>query len=127
MSQVDDFQLEKQALRRLELQVKLPEPLEHHVEALQVLLLSAAKDDDIIQVNHAVHEIQLFQRVLHKMLKSHRHVTQPKWHAGDLIESEVTHHKGVYCCNSGAILICQKPDLKSIEKCADPAMLSNAS
>ena len=34
----------------------------------------------------------------------------------------------MYYCNSGAIFICQKPDLKSIdEKCADPAMLSNAS
>ena len=36
--------------------------------------------------------------------------------------------KAVYYCDSRAILICQKPDLKSIdEKCADPAMLSNAS
>ena len=36
--------------------------------------------------------------------------------------------KAVYCCDSGAILICQKPDLKSFdEKCADPTMLSNAS
>ena len=34
----------------------------------------------------------------------------------------------MYCCDFGAILICQKPDLKSIdEKCADPAMLSNTS
>ena len=34
----------------------------------------------------------------------------------------------MYCCDSGAIFICQKPDLKSIDKkCADPAMLCNAS
>ena len=48
VSQVDDFQLEKWALQRLELQVKFLEHLEHHAEALQVLLLCAAKDDDII-------------------------------------------------------------------------------
>ena len=54
---------------RLELQVKFPEPLEHNAEVLQVLLLSAAKDDDIIQVNHAVHEIQFPQGILHEVLK----------------------------------------------------------
>ena len=36
--------------------------------------------------------------------------------------------KAVYCWDSGAILTCQNPLLKSIvEKCAAPAMLSNAS
>ena len=34
----------------------------------------------------------------------------------------------MYCCDLGAIFICQKPDLKSIdEKWAAPAMLSKAS
>ena len=60
-----------------------------------MLLLCAAKNDDIIQVYHTLHEIQLTQRILHKALKSHWGVAQPKWHAGELIESEVTHHK---CC-----------------------------
>ena len=94
VSQVDDFQLEKWALQGLELQVKFPEPLEHNMEALQVLLLGAAKDDNIIQVNHAVHEIQLTQCILHKMQEGCRGITQPKQHAGELIESEVTHHEG---------------------------------
>ena len=51
-----------------------------------MLLLHAAKDDDIIQVNHAVHEIQLTQGILHE--------TQPKQHAGELIEPKVTHREG---------------------------------
>ena len=59
-----------------------------------MLLLSAAKDDDVIQVNHTVCEIQLAQCILHKTLKSHRGVIQPQRHVGELIESEVTHHKG---------------------------------
>ena len=59
-----------------------------------MLLLSAAKDDNIIQVNHAVHEIQLTQGILHEMLKSLRGVTQPKWHVGELVEPEVTHLEG---------------------------------
>ena len=61
---------------------------------LQVLLLHAAKDDNIIQVNHAVCEIQLTQGILHEMLKSHGGITQPKWHAGELVEPEVTHCEG---------------------------------
>ena len=98
------------------------------MEALQVLLLCVAKDDNIIQVDPTVREIQLAQGILHEMLKGHGGITQPKRHADELVEPEVTTVKAVYCCNSGAILICQKPDLKSIdEKCADPAMLSNAS
>ena len=60
----------------------------------QVLLLHAAKDNNIIQVNHAVHEIQLAQGILHEMLKSCQGVTQPKWHAGELVEPEVTHREG---------------------------------
>ena len=59
-----------------------------------MLLLTAVKNDDIIQVNHAVHEIQLTQCILHKMLKSCQGISQPKQHVGELIESEVTHHKG---------------------------------
>ena len=64
----------------LELPVKLPEPLEHHMEVLQVLL-SAAKDDDIIQVNYPVCEIQLTQCILHKTLKHHWGITQLEQHA----------------------------------------------
>ena len=64
------------------------------MEVLKVLLLSAAKDDDITQVNHTVHEIQFTQGILHEALKSHQGGTQPEWHAGELIESKVTHHKG---------------------------------
>ena len=59
-----------------------------------MLLLSAAKNDDIIQLNHTVHEIQFTQCILHKMLKSHWDVTQPEWHVGELEESKVTHCKG---------------------------------
>ena len=59
-----------------------------------MLLLHAAKDDDIIQVNHAIHEVQLPQGVLHEMLEHHRHITQPERHAGKLVEPEVTHHEG---------------------------------
>ena len=61
---------------------------------LQVLLFHAAKDDDIIQVNHAVCEIQLTQGILHEMLKSHGGITQPEQHVGELIEPKVTHHEG---------------------------------
>ena len=64
------------------------------MEALQVLLLHVTKDDDIIQVNHAIHEVQLPQGVLHEMLESCQCITQPKWHVGKLIESKVTHHEG---------------------------------
>ena len=93
-----------------------------------MLLLHVAKDDDIIQVDHTVCEVQLPQGVLHETLEHRGCITQPEWHAGKLVEPEVTHCKAMYCCDSRAILICQKPDLKSIdEKCADPAMLSNAS
>ena len=63
MSQVHDFRLEKQALQRLKLQIELPEPLEQDAEALQVFLLHAAKDYDVVQVNHAVCDVQLPQSV----------------------------------------------------------------
>ena len=82
MSQVDNFWLEKQAFWRLELQVKLLEPLEYNVEVLQVLLLHVAKDDNIIQVDNTVREIQLTQGILHETLKSHGGITQPKQHVG---------------------------------------------
>ena len=62
--------------------------------ALQVLLLHVTKDDNIIQVDHAVCEIQLTQGILHEMLKSHGGITQPKRHAGELIEPEVAHCEG---------------------------------
>ena len=54
-----------------------------------MLLLHAAKDYDVVQVNHTIHEVQLPQGVLHEML-----ITQPKWHVGKLIEPEVTHREG---------------------------------
>ena len=59
-----------------------------------MLLLCAAKDDDIIQVNHTVREIQLAQCVLHETLKGCGGITQPKRHVGELVEPEVTHCKG---------------------------------
>ena len=59
-----------------------------------MLLLHMAKNDDIVQVYHTVCEIQLTQRILHKVLKSHWGIAQPKRHAGELIEFEVSHHKG---------------------------------
>ena len=59
-----------------------------------MLLLCVAKDDNIIQVDHAVHEIQLAQGILHEMLKSCGVITQPKQHAGELVEPEVTHREG---------------------------------
>ena len=59
-----------------------------------MLLLCAAKNDNIIQVDHAVCETQLIQGILHEMLKSRGDVTQPKQHVGELIELEVTHCAG---------------------------------
>ena len=59
-----------------------------------MLLLCAAKDYDVIQVNHAIHEVQLPQGVLHEMLEHRGCITQPEWHAGKLIEPEVTHCEG---------------------------------
>ena len=77
-----------------ELQVKFPEPLEHNMEVLQVLLLHVAKDNNIIQVNHTVREIQLTQGILHETLKSHRVVTQPERHVGESVKPKVTHCEG---------------------------------
>ena len=88
------FPIGKMSTLKLKLQIELLEPLEHNSEALQVLFLCAAKDDDIVQVDHAVCEVQLCQGVLHEMLECHRLITQPKQHAGKLVESEVTHHEG---------------------------------
>ena len=59
-----------------------------------MLLLHVAKDYYVVQVNHAVHEVQLPQDVLHEMLEHHRHITQPEWHASKLVEPKVTHHEG---------------------------------
>ena len=59
-----------------------------------MLLFCAAKNDNIIQVDHVVHEIQLAQGILHEMLKGHGGIIQPKWHAGELVEPEVTHCEG---------------------------------
>ena len=59
-----------------------------------MLLLCATKDNDIVQVNHAICEVQLPQGVLHEMLESCQHITQPKWHAGKLVEPKVTHCEG---------------------------------
>ena len=59
-----------------------------------MLLLHVAKDDDIIQVNYAVHEIQLTQGILHEMLKGQWGITLPQWHTGELIEPEATHCEG---------------------------------
>ena len=59
-----------------------------------MLLFHVTKDNDIVQVNHAIHEVQLPQGVLHEILESCRRITQPKWHVGKLIEPEVTHCEG---------------------------------
>ena len=59
-----------------------------------MLLLCVAKDDDIIQVNHAVREVQLAQGILHEMLKSCWGISQSEWHVGELIEPKVTQHEG---------------------------------
>ena len=69
-----------------------------------MLLLHAAKDDDIDQVNHAVCEVQLTQGILHEALKSHGHITQPKQHAGELTEPEVTHREGCVLLRLGGHL-----------------------
>ena len=94
MGQVHNLQLEKQALRRLELQIELPEPLEHHTQALQVLLLCGVKDYDIIQVDYTIHEVQLPQGVLHETLECRGCIAQPEWHVGKLIEPKVSHCEG---------------------------------
>ena len=49
----------KQALQGLKLQIELSEPLEYHMQALQVFLFHAAKDYDIVQVDDTIHEVQL--------------------------------------------------------------------
>ena len=63
-----------------------------------MLLLHAAKDNDIVRVDHAIREVQLPQGVLHEMLESCQHITQPKRHAdhpsSKLVEPEVTHREG---------------------------------
>ena len=56
-----------------------------------MLLLHVAKDYDVIQVNHTVHEVQLPQGVLHEMLEHRRCITQPERHVGKLIKPKVTH------------------------------------
>ena len=53
-----------------------------------------AKGDGVIQVDHAVHEVQLPQGVLHEMLEHCQCIIQSEWHAGELIEPEVTHREG---------------------------------
>ena len=94
MGQVHDFRLEERALQRLELQIELPEPLEHHTQALQVFLLCATKDYDIIQVDHTICEAQLPQGVLHEMLECRQCIAQPERHAGKLVEPKVPHCEG---------------------------------
>ena len=94
MGQVHDFQLKKRALRRLELQIELPEPLEYHAQALQVLFLHAAEDYDIVQVDHTICEVQLTQGVLHEMLECCQCITQPERHMGKLIAPKVPHREG---------------------------------
>ena len=59
-----------------------------------MLLLHVAKDDDIIQVNHLVCEVQLTQGILHETLKGCWCITQPKQHAGELVEPKVAHCEG---------------------------------
>ena len=58
------------------------------------MLLHAAKDDNVIQVNNAVCEVQLPQGVLHEMLERHRCITQSEQHVGKFVEPEVTHCEG---------------------------------
>ena len=53
------------------LRIELSEPLEHHMQVLQVLLLCATEDYDIILVNHTICDVQLPQGVLHEMLERH--------------------------------------------------------
>ena len=53
-----------------------------------------AKDNDVIQVDHAVCEVQLPQDVLHEMMECRRHITQPERHVGKHVEPKVTHHEG---------------------------------
>ena len=90
------------------------------MQALQVLLFCATKDYDIIQVDDTINEVQLSQGVLHEMLECRRCIAQPKQHAGKLIEPKVPHHEGSVLLRFWGHLICQKPDLKSInKKCAD--------
>ena len=91
MCQVHDFRLEEQALQRLKLQIKLLVPLKHHTHVLQVLLICATKDYDVIQVDHTICEVQLPQGVLHETLECHGCIAQPEWHVGKLVESKVTH------------------------------------
>ena len=59
-----------------------------------MLLLHVAKDYDVVQVNHTVHEVQLPQGVMHEMQEHPGHITQPERHVGKLIEPEVTHREG---------------------------------
>ena len=83
MGQVHNFQLEERALQRLELQIELPEPLKHHTKVLQVLLLCATKDYDVIQVDYTICKVQFPQGILHEMLECCRCIAQTKRHAGN--------------------------------------------
>ena len=94
MGQAHDFGLEERALGRLKLQIELPEPLKHHMQALQMLLLCVTKDYDVIQVDHTICEVQLPQGVLHEMLEHRGCIVRPERHAGKLIEPKVTHREG---------------------------------
>ena len=76
MSQVDDFQLKKRAF--------LNTTLRH----------SRCSSSVHLRIDHAVCEIQLTQGILHEMLKGHGGITQPKRHAGELVEPKVTHCEG---------------------------------
>ena len=69
-----------------------------------MLLLRAAKDDDIIQVNHAVCEVQLTQGILHETLKGCRCITQPKRHVGELVGPKVAHREACVLLQFGSHL-----------------------
>ena len=47
----------------------------------------------IIKVDDAIHQILLPQGVLHKVLKSHRSITEPDGHTSQLLKPQVSRGK----------------------------------
>ena len=72
MCEIHYRSLKKGALGGFQLEIELSEMLQCYPKTLQVFFFCAAKYYNFIQVNDAVGQIQLSQRILHKMLECHR-------------------------------------------------------
>ena len=59
-------------------------PFKHEIEALQVFLLGTAEHYYVMETDDTVHEVQLPQCILHKMLKSCWGIAEAKRHVGNM-------------------------------------------